>query len=57
MKCTIEHEVYVRICGNELIILCLYVDDLLITSSSKKEIKDFEGELRREFKIYDLGNI
>lgn len=41
MKCVIEHGVYVkRSNNNELIILCLYVDDLLITCSCKKEIED-----------------
>jgi hypothetical protein len=57
VKCTIEHGVYVRRSNNELLILCLYVDDLLITASCKKEIKDFKGDLNKEFEMSDLGDI
>lgn len=56
MKCTIEHGVYIRRSRSELLILYLYVDDLLITGSCK-EIEDFKGDLGKEFKTYDLGNI
>ena len=38
-------------------ILCLYVDDLLIIDSCKKEIEDFKGDLSKEFEISDLGDI
>jgi histone deacetylase 1/2 len=56
-KCTIEHRVYVRRSKSELFILCLYVDDLLITDSCKKEIEDFKGDLNKEFEMSDLGDI
>ncbi|XP_050902775.1 uncharacterized mitochondrial protein AtMg00810-like [Lathyrus oleraceus] len=48
---------YVRRSRSELLILCLYVDGLLITSSCKKEIEDFKGGLRKEVEMFDLGNI
>lgn len=55
MKCATEHGVYVRRSNkNELIIICLYVEDLLITGSCKKEIEDFKLDLKMEFKIIDL---
>ena len=57
MKCKSEHGVYVRRSKSELLILCIYVDDLLITGSCKKEIKDFKGDLNKEFKMSDLGDI
>ena len=57
VKCTTKHGVYVRRINSELLILCLYVDDLLITGSCKKEIEDFKGDLSKEFKMSDLGNI
>ena len=57
MKCTTEHGVYVRRRNSEFLILCLYVDDLLITCSCKKEIEDFKGGLRKEFEMSDLGEI
>ena len=34
VKCTTEHGVYVRRSNNELLIICLYVDDLLIDRKS-----------------------
>jgi hypothetical protein len=50
--------VYVKKSSSEnLIILCLYVDDLLITGSDEKEISDFKIELMREFEMTDLGYI
>ena len=57
VKCTTEHRVYVRRSNNELLLLFLYVDDLLITGSCKKEIEDFKHDLSEEFEMLDLGNI
>ena len=57
MKWKSEHGVYVRIRKSELLIICLYVDDLLITGSCKKEIEDFKGDLNKEFEMLDLGDI
>ena len=56
MKCTTEHEIYVRRSNSELLILCLYVDDLLIIGSCKKEIEDFKGDLSKEFEMSNLGD-
>jgi hypothetical protein len=58
LKCTTEHGVYVKKSSSDnLIILCLYVDDLLITGSDENEISDFKVELMREFEMTDLGHI
>ncbi|WJX72888.1 hypothetical protein P8452_56724 [Trifolium repens] len=58
LKCTTEHGVYVKKSSSDnLIILCLYVDDLLITGSDENEISDFKIELMREFEMTDLGHI
>lgn len=38
-----------------VIILCLYVDDLLITGSHDKSVSRFKSELMREFEMTDLG--
>src|SRR4051812_15894946 len=50
VKCTTEHGVYVRRSKSELLILCVYVDDLLITGSCKKEIEGFKGDSARNSK-------
>lgn len=41
----------------ELLILYLYVDDMLIIDSCKKEIKDFKHDLNEEFEMCGLGII
>lgn len=55
-NCSIEHVVYARRSMSELIILCLYVDNLLITGSCKKKIEDFKHDLSKEFEMSYLGN-
>ena len=55
-RCVSEHGVYVRSDTNDgVIILCLYVDDLLITGSHDKSVSRFKSELMREFEMTDLG--
>ncbi|CAL0306597.1 unnamed protein product [Lupinus luteus] len=57
-KCTTEHGVYVK--GNhiaEILIICLYVDDLLITSGEVKNIQAFKEEMQAEFEMSDLGEL
>lgn len=49
-KFSIEHGVYVQTMSeNELVMLCLYVDGLLITSSSLNAIKLIKVKLKNEF--------
>ena len=54
VKCKSEHGVYVRRNKSELLILCLYVDDLLIIGSCKKGIEDFKGDSIRNSKCQIL---
>ncbi|GAU51473.1 hypothetical protein TSUD_95880 [Trifolium subterraneum] len=57
-KCVSEHGVYVKgLSKLDHIILCLYVDDLLITGANEKEIVKFKTSLMQEFEMYDLGNL
>lgn len=42
---------------HDLLILCLYVDDLLITGSNKDEIDDLKVKLKTEFEMMDLGEL
>lgn len=55
-KCVPEHGVYVKTNTSEwVIILCLYVDDLLITGSKGKCISKFKSGLMKEYEITYLG--
>ncbi|RDX90263.1 hypothetical protein CR513_27890, partial [Mucuna pruriens] len=58
-KCTSEHGVYVKCwkgsMKSEKLLICLYVDDLLITGSSGVEIASFKKQMMNEFEVSDLG--
>ena len=57
-KCVSEHRVYVNdVDSVSRIILCLYVDDLLITGDEEAEIVKVKSKLMQEFEMYDLGNL
>ncbi|GAU24164.1 hypothetical protein TSUD_83990 [Trifolium subterraneum] len=56
VKCVTEHGVHVKKHDEKgLIVMCLYVDDLLITGSNDKYISEFKSDLKREFEMTDLG--
>ncbi|GAU30874.1 hypothetical protein TSUD_15600 [Trifolium subterraneum] len=58
VKCSVESGVYMK--GNDVsdaILICLYVDDLLITRSNKNCIEKFNGRLKNEFEMSDLGKL
>ena len=47
--------VYYRYGGGEGVILCLYVDDILIFGSSLKVIEEVKEFLSKNFEMKDLG--
>ena len=57
VKCSVEHGVYVKVKnrGQSLVIICLYVDDLLVTGSDLRDIEDVKEILKSEFEMTDLG--
>lgn len=42
-------------CTGELLIVCLYVDDLIFTGSSSTMFDDFKQSMMNEFEMSDLG--
>lgn len=57
-KCTVEYGVYVMNSKDSgMLIICLYVDDLLLTGSDPEEIKEFKLTLNQEFEMTDLGEL
>lgn len=57
-KFVFEHEVYVNDSYRvSLIIICIYVDDLLITGANEAEIRRVKSMLIEDFEILDLGNL
>lgn len=39
------------------LVVCLYVDDLLVTRSLTKEIEEFKMKMKNELKMTNLGNL
>lgn len=58
-KCQVEHGVYVKVQegGASQLLICLYVDDLLVTGSNAKEIEEFKQVVKAEFEMTDLGRL
>lgn len=57
-KCSVEYGVYVRVkTDTKMMLLCLYVDDLLVTGSDIGEIEEFKARMKSEFEMTDLGEL
>ena len=54
-KCSYEHGMYVKNMNNNILFICLYVDDLLVIGSNEEEIKGFKVKMKCEFEMIDLG--
>jgi hypothetical protein len=56
IKCPYEHSVYIKTYDKgEFLILCLCVDDLLFTGSSKMMFAEFKQTMFKEFEMTDNG--
>ncbi|GAU35215.1 hypothetical protein TSUD_204910 [Trifolium subterraneum] len=58
-KSAVEHGLYVKHNASslEVLIVCLYVDDLLITGSNDSDIAKFKGTMHSEFDMTDMGKL
>ena len=43
--------------STDMMLICLYVDDLLVTGSDLKEIERFKVSMKNEFDMTDLGEL
>jgi hypothetical protein len=50
-----EHAIYVRWIGNMQLVVGVFVDDLVITSLDRDDIRLFKEEMVVAFKMSDLG--
>nr|CAD1832705.1 unnamed protein product [Ananas comosus var. bracteatus] len=50
-----EPTLYMKVKGKEIIIICVYVDDIIYTGSSDLLICDFKNIMMHEFDMSDLG--
>lgn len=56
-RCTKEPSLYRKEAKEGLLIVCMYVDDLLVTGTSTKLISEFKKEMARKFEMTDLGRL
>lgn len=56
-RCPHEYAVYVKKDGHSVLIVCIYVDDILITGNEKSQIERFKEDLAQSFDMTDLGEM
>eukprot|EP00253_Pinus_taeda_P019175 PITA_19175 len=56
-RCHCDNTVYTKKMGKSLILLILYVDDLILTSSDPNLINHVKSSLKMKFEMTDLGHL
>ncbi|KAH9667537.1 hypothetical protein KPL70_021079 [Citrus sinensis] len=54
-KCPYEHALYVKKKDIDILIVCLYVDDLIFTRSNPSLFEEFKKVMIKEFEMTDIG--
>ncbi|GJS15684.1 zinc finger, CCHC-type containing protein [Tanacetum coccineum] len=54
-KCALEQAIYTKKSKDSLLLVGVYVDDLIITGTPKKEIDKFKAQMEEKFEMSDLG--
>ncbi|KAH9726279.1 hypothetical protein KPL70_008204 [Citrus sinensis] len=54
-KCPYEHALYVKEKDGDILIVCLYVDDLIFTGSNPSLFEEFKRVMIKEFEMTDIG--
>nr|GEY05397.1 ribonuclease H-like domain, reverse transcriptase, RNA-dependent DNA polymerase [Tanacetum cinerariifolium] len=54
-KCNLEQAVYIKRSKTSTLIVGVYVDDLIITGTPRKELEVFKSQMEDKFKMSDLG--
>ncbi|KAE8706056.1 Detected protein of unknown function [Hibiscus syriacus] len=54
-KCPYEHALYIKIKDGDILIVCLYVDDLIFTGSNPSMFNEFKDVMMKEFEMTDTG--
>nr|GEU48091.1 ribonuclease H-like domain, reverse transcriptase, RNA-dependent DNA polymerase [Tanacetum cinerariifolium] len=54
-KCALEQAIYTKTLKDSTLLIGVYVDDLIITGTPKKEIDKFKAQMEEKFEMSDLG--
>ena len=57
IKSPSEPSLYIKTQGNNFLILCLYVDDLIYTGTHPTMIEEFKKAMMKEYEMTDLGTM
>jgi hypothetical protein len=55
VRSPLEHALYRRNNVDSYLLVCVYVDDLIITGTDMAAIGEFKQQMQRMFKMGDLG--
>nr|KYP66220.1 Retrovirus-related Pol polyprotein from transposon TNT 1-94 [Cajanus cajan] len=55
IKCPYEHALYIKAQGKDILIVCLYVDDLIFTGNNPSMFEEFKKDMTKEFEMTDMG--
>ncbi|KAM1652550.1 hypothetical protein ACFXTN_004992 [Malus domestica] len=55
IKCPHEHAFYIKVKDGDILIVCLYVDDLIFTGSNLSMFEKFKRVMTKEFKMTNIG--
>jgi hypothetical protein len=55
-SCPHEYTLYAKVCKNgNILLVCLYVDDLIFTGNNSSMFQDFKKVMTQEFEMTDIG--
>ncbi|GJR38735.1 ribonuclease H-like domain, reverse transcriptase, RNA-dependent DNA polymerase [Tanacetum coccineum] len=54
-KCALEQAIYTKTSRDSTLLIGVYVDDLIITGTPRKEIDKFKAQMEEKFEMSDLG--
>ena len=54
-KCLYEHALHIKVQNINILIVCLYVDDLIFTGSNPSMFEEFKKDMAKKFELTDIG--
>ena len=50
-----EPTLYIKVVGNDLVLILVYIDDLLVIGGNVDLVEEFKAEMMKQFKMTHLG--
>lgn len=52
-----DHALYTKETDGKLLVVCIYVDDLIVTGDDENMVEEFKATMKEEFEMSDLGQL